>query len=147
MLLQLKPLQWDNTRDIKGHQPDVKRPQSRLMKASGDFRCFMHIAAYKVPKLIENVRGKPTTAPYRLLQGYVSGYLAMLSGHCPVVLCNMTQTNLQEAETDDQDRTLPHKADRLRALAEVSTLFGRQECPYVFQWKGQQSPGTEHDAA
>lgn len=134
---------------------------AELIRATGDFGCFMHIARYQVPKFISAIRKKPSATSYSLLQGYVSGYLAMLSGHRPVVFCNMRKADLKEAETDEQQRTMvwvnKHKTDRsyghaflallrqeadwLNALVELSAALGWGDCPYVMQWKGRQVRG------
>ncbi|KAI4874502.1 hypothetical protein NFI96_000176, partial [Prochilodus magdalenae] len=146
MLLQIKRLQRNNSQNIQGHQQHIRRHKSKLMRATGDFRCFMHIARYQVPKLIRSIQRKPSITSY-LLQGYVSG-------HHPVVLWNLTKADLQEAETDDQKWTMlwvtKHKTDhcyenaflalrkKLTGFMHLQRCPEHLDCPYMLQWKGHQ---------
>ena len=102
------------------------------------------------------IRRKPHAKLFKLLQGYLDGCLAMLTGLRPVVLANLQKEKVREAETDNQNRAViwvnQHKTDRvygnaflallppevawLEGLMEVSAHFGREDCPYVFQFNG-----------
>ncbi|KAL6479614.1 hypothetical protein MHYP_G00106470 [Metynnis hypsauchen] len=131
ILLQFKKLQKDNSRRITAHQQTVKWNKSKLLRPSSDYGTFMHIA----------------------------GYLAILTGHRPVVLTNLQKDKVLQAEVDDHkwamvwvdhhktDRTfgnaymalLPHEVDLLKGLIEVSTAhFAGEQCPFVFQFEGKQ---------
>ncbi|XP_036421669.1 uncharacterized protein LOC118805160 isoform X1 [Colossoma macropomum] len=104
------------------------------------------------------IRRKPHAKLFKLLQGYLAGYLAILTGHRPVVLANLQRDKVREAETDGQKRAMiwvdQHKTNRaygnavlallprevawLEGLMEVSVHFGGEDCPYVFQFNGRQ---------
>ncbi|KAL6488161.1 hypothetical protein MHYP_G00019020 [Metynnis hypsauchen] len=63
ILLQFKKLQKDNSRRIKAHQQTVKWNKSKLLRPSSDYRTFMHIAGYRVPRLT-GVFTNPVTIPW-----------------------------------------------------------------------------------
>ncbi|KAL6455543.1 hypothetical protein MHYP_G00353940 [Metynnis hypsauchen] len=101
----------------------------------------------------------PRVKSFKLLQGYLAGYLGILTAHRPVVLTNLQKESILQAETDEQNRAVVwvdhHKTDRtvgnafiallplevdwLKGLIEVSAAhFGGDQCPYVFQFDGKQ---------
>lgn len=106
ILMQIRRLTHDNARALLSHQQRAKRKKSSLLRPSADLKSFMHKADDKIPTLMDCINTEPTTKLYRLLQGYVSGYLAVLTGHRPIVFCNMTKADLREAEKDQDNRTV-----------------------------------------
>ncbi|KAL6457746.1 hypothetical protein MHYP_G00329760 [Metynnis hypsauchen] len=132
--------------------------QMKLLMPGSDLGSFMHLAQYKVPKLTNTIRRRPQANLFKLLQGYLAGYLAILTGHRPVVFINLQKDKLLQAEVDDQNRTVVwvdhHKTDRtfgnafiallprevnwLKGLMEVSAHFGREQCLFVFQFDENQ---------
>ncbi|KAL6486770.1 hypothetical protein MHYP_G00061620 [Metynnis hypsauchen] len=159
ILLQFKKLQKDNSRRTKAHQQTVKWNKSKLLRPSSDYETFMHIARYRVPRLTDMIRRRPQVNLFKLLQGYLAGYLGILTGHRPVVLTNRQKDKVLQAEVDDNNRALvwvdhhktdrtfgnaymallPHKVDWLKGLIEVSTAhFSGEQCPFVFQFEGKQ---------
>lgn len=54
----------------------------------------------------DTIRRKPRTKLFKLLQGYLAGYLAVLTGHRPVVLANLQKDTVREAEMDTQNRAV-----------------------------------------
>ncbi|KAL6469083.1 hypothetical protein MHYP_G00226070 [Metynnis hypsauchen] len=147
ILLQFTKLQKDNSRRIKAHQQTVKWNKSKLLRPSSDLGTFMHLTEYK----IRSGEGpKPTS---KLLQSYLARYLAILTGHRPVVFINLQKAKLLQAEVDDQNRAMVwvdhHKTDRtfgnafmallpwevdwLKGLMEVSAHFGGELlCPMLY---------------
>lgn len=106
IMLQLKQLTRDNARALLSHQQKAKRKKSSLIRPSTDLQAFMHKANRKIPRVMDGCHAEPTLKLYRLLQGYISGYLAILTGHRPIVFCNMTKSDLIEAENDQLNRTV-----------------------------------------
>ncbi|KAL6470864.1 hypothetical protein MHYP_G00195140 [Metynnis hypsauchen] len=105
------------------------------------------------------IRRNPRVKSFKLLQGYLAGYLGILTGHRLVVLTNLQKESILQAEMDEQnwavvwvdhhktDRMfgnafialLPLEVDWLKGLIEVSAAhFGGDQCPYVFQFDGKQ---------
>ncbi|KAL6474670.1 hypothetical protein MHYP_G00182310, partial [Metynnis hypsauchen] len=104
------------------------------------------------------IRKKPHTHLFKLLQGYLAGYLAILTSHHPVVFINLQKDKVHQVEVDDQNRTvvwmdhhktnrafgnvfvalLPREVDWLKGLMEVSAHFGGEQCLFVFQFNGNQ---------
>ncbi|KAL6489657.1 hypothetical protein MHYP_G00000020 [Metynnis hypsauchen] len=125
ILLQFKKLQKDNSRRIKAHQQIVKWKKlsdymsflcsnmpnilafclTELLRPSSNLGTFMHLAEYKVPKLTDMIWRRPHAHLFKLLQDYLAGYLAILTGHRPVVFINLQKAKLQ-AEVDDQNRAV-----------------------------------------
>ncbi|KAL6460295.1 hypothetical protein MHYP_G00320540 [Metynnis hypsauchen] len=104
------------------------------------------------------IRRRPQVNLFKLLQGYLAGYLGILTGHRPVALTNLQKDKVLQAEVDDNNRALvwvdhhktdrtfgnaymallPHEVDWLIGLIEVSTAhFGGEQCPFVFQFEGK----------
>ncbi|KAL6482568.1 hypothetical protein MHYP_G00074400 [Metynnis hypsauchen] len=131
ILLQFKKLQKDNSRRIKAHQQTVKTAQAKQRLWNLHAHC----------------------------QGYLAGYLGILTGHHPVVLTNLQKDKVLQTEVDDDNRAfvwvdhhktdqtfgnaymalLPHEVDWLKGLIEVSIAhFGGEQCPFVFQFEGKQ---------
>ncbi|KAG9273604.1 hypothetical protein AMEX_G12783 [Astyanax mexicanus] len=159
ILLHLRRLSRDNTRAVLSHRQRAKRKKSESLQTSTELQSFIRNAERNLPRVMDDNRTKPTSKLYRIAQGYVAGYLAVLSGHRPIVFCNITKADLLEAEKDPLGRTLvwvstghktdrafgnaylallPKEADWLRGLAEISSLYGGEQCPYIFQWNGKQ---------
>ncbi|KAG9259461.1 hypothetical protein AMEX_G27981 [Astyanax mexicanus] len=158
ILLQLRRLSRDNTRAVLSHRQRAKRKKSESLQTSTELQSFIRKAERNLPRVMDDIRTKPTSKLYRIAQGYVAGYLAVLTGHRPIVFCNITKADLLEAEKDPLGRTLvwvarhktdrafgnahlallPKEADWLRGLAEISSLYGGEQCPYIFQWNGKQ---------
>ncbi|KAL7837284.1 hypothetical protein SRHO_G00269950 [Serrasalmus rhombeus] len=135
ILMQLKRLQKDNARRIKAHQQTVRREKSTKLQR------------------------QPICHSLRLLHGYLSGYLAIISGYRPVVFLNLGKAHLDQAELDGQNRALiwvsrqtqdrpciwerlPHSEP---SRSQLATKFGRRLgpvrrrlCDYVFQYNGNQ---------
>ncbi|KAL6460934.1 hypothetical protein MHYP_G00309000 [Metynnis hypsauchen] len=137
---------------IKAHQQTVKWNKSKLLRPSSDYGTFMHIGGYRVPRLTDTIRRRPRVNLFKLLQGYLAGYLGILTGHRLVVLTNLQKDKVLQAEVDDNNRALvdhhktdrtfgnaymallPHEVDWLKGLIEVSTAhLGGEKCPFVFQ--------------
>lgn len=72
----------------------------------------------------------------------VSYIFWLFSSNLVVIL---TEFNCIQVGRHKTDRTfgnasvplLPYEADWLKELADVSTHFGGEQCPFVFQWRGQ----------
>ncbi|KAL7852092.1 hypothetical protein SRHO_G00178770 [Serrasalmus rhombeus] len=183
--LQFKRLRRDNGRQIRSHQQDVRRkkssefihpmegpdlqrsqrgilthisPVSELLRPGTDLAVFLRVARDKVPRLLAKLQtrsGRRTTL--HLLHGYMSGYLAIISGHRPIVFINLRKSHLDQADVDEQKRALVwvdrHKTDRtyggaclaldsqevawLHRLYEVSAQPGGDPCDSVFQVCGK----------
>lgn len=103
---QLRRLMRDNSRTLLGHQQAAKRRKSGLLRSSMDLNRFKRKAEAKVPVLLDAIQSRATATLYRQLQGYLAGYLAIITGHRPSVFCNMTKADLLQAEKDSLQRTV-----------------------------------------
>ena len=75
----------------------------------------------------DTIRRKPHAKLFKLLQGYLAGYLAVLTGHRPVVLANLQKDTVREAEMDTQNRAVMWVREGLlfRGGRSVSPFFPR----------------------
>ncbi|KAL7880744.1 hypothetical protein SRHO_G00029980 [Serrasalmus rhombeus] len=164
--LQFKRLRRDNARRIRSHQQEIRRekssefphlcatyrsrtpagyhislPFSELLRPGSDLTAFLRVARGRVPRLLAELQTRSSSRSLRLLHGYISGYLAIVSGHRPVVFLNLWKSHLDQADVDK------HKTDRayggaclalddrevswLHRLYEVSAQSGGDRCDCV----------------
>ncbi|KAL6478512.1 hypothetical protein MHYP_G00119450 [Metynnis hypsauchen] len=158
ILLQFTKLQKDNSKRIKARHQTVKLNKSKLLRPSSDLGTFMPLAVYKVPKLTDTIWKRPQANLFKLLQGYLARYLAILTDHHSVVFINLQKAKLLQAEVDYQNRAvvwvdhhktdqtfgsafmalLPQEVDWLKGLMEVYVHFSREQCLFFFQFDGNQ---------
>ncbi|KAL7880745.1 hypothetical protein SRHO_G00029990 [Serrasalmus rhombeus] len=149
--LQFKRLRRDNARRIRSHQQEIRREKSKLLRPGSDLTAFLRVARGRVPRLLAELQTRSSSRSLRLLHGYISGYLAIVSGHRPVVFLNLWKSHLDQADVDKRKRALvwvdKHKTDRayggaclalddrevswLHRLYEVSAQSGGDRCDCV----------------
>ncbi|KAL7859002.1 hypothetical protein SRHO_G00141490 [Serrasalmus rhombeus] len=153
--VEATPKKWQKLRVTRRFR------KSPVFAAISDFQQF-NTTAYASPKDVENsglpkLQRRSIGRSLRLLHGYLSGYLAIVSGHRPIVFLNLRKSHLDQADVDKQKRALvwvdQHKTDRvyggaclalnhrevawLHRLYEVSAQFGGDRCDYMFQYNGR----------
>ncbi|KAL7871317.1 hypothetical protein SRHO_G00063000 [Serrasalmus rhombeus] len=155
--LQFKRLRRENGRQIRSHQQEIRRKKSKLIRPGTDLTAFLRVARGKIPRLLAKLQTRRNRRTLYLLQGYTAGYLAIISGHRPIVFLNLRKSHLDGADTDERKRALVwvdrHKTDRtyggaclaldgvevswLQRLYEASAEPGRDRCDSVFQVRGK----------
>ncbi|KAL7880836.1 hypothetical protein SRHO_G00030900 [Serrasalmus rhombeus] len=88
------------------------------------------LAQYKIVNPSDMIQRRPRAHLFKLLQGYLAGYLAMLTDQRPVVFINLQKAKLDQPEVDNQNRAVVdhHKTDRAFGNAFMALL------PWEVDW-------------
>ncbi|CAL8310176.1 unnamed protein product [Lota lota] len=139
-----RPKDVDNARTRRCHairfcayMSKGEGPKQHTLTA-GNQKTFMEAAKKEIPKLLKKLQAACTHSQLELVYGYISGYLAIVSGHRPVVFTSMRMIELIDAEYKDDKyvvwvkdhktqksfghATLPMYAEEYRWLRDVADL-------------------------
>ncbi|CAL8239258.1 unnamed protein product, partial [Gadus morhua 'NCC'] len=152
-----KALQSDILRDVVSHRQTIKKKKSRNMLSAGEENRFLEKAKRKIPKLLNRLEKKATSLDLELVQGYITGYLAILTGHRPVVFESLKKKEVMEAEHEGEGYVVwvgEHKTQRsfghaqmalfeeeygwLRRLMDISNCLHKDSPYLIHRLDGQQ---------
>ncbi|CAL8334440.1 unnamed protein product [Lota lota] len=76
-------------------------PKQHTLTA-GNQKAFLEAAKNEIPKLLKKLQAACTHSHLELVYGYICGYLAIVSGHRPVVFTSMRMLEIIDAEYKDE---------------------------------------------
>ncbi|CAL8238915.1 unnamed protein product, partial [Lota lota] len=98
----IKGLQSDIMKDVLTHRQAIQRTKSEHMLSPAQQNSFPQKAKRIIPKLLRRLEERATPSDLDLVYGYVTGYLAIVSGHRPVVFTSLRIQEVLGAENQGE---------------------------------------------
>ncbi|XP_071377952.1 uncharacterized protein [Centroberyx affinis] len=98
----LKKVQSDIMREVVPYRQTVKRQKSKSLLSANTESKFLTAAKLRIPQLLKQLERKSKWGALELVGGYLLGYLAVLTGHRPVVFACMTKLEVLEADNEGE---------------------------------------------